>query len=202
MVRIEKVHYKPVPVRSLLLEMKDLSELMIDLAYSAALFHDQKLAEEVLELEEHVDSLAYLLGMNAMLAARDAKDAEALIGVSKVAAATDKISDAAADLAMIVLRDVGIHPIIREAFRRVEERLARVRVKSNSVLAGKKLKELELASRIGVDIIAIKRRGRWIINPNGDDRIEADDVLIARGAPSGVKSLKRLAWGAAQNLEG
>jgi uncharacterized protein with PhoU and TrkA domain len=31
----EKVEYRPVPVRELLLEMKNLSELMIDLAESA-----------------------------------------------------------------------------------------------------------------------------------------------------------------------
>lgn len=75
--------------------MKDLSEIMIDLAYSAALFHSRELAEEVLELEKRVDSLTYVLGMNAMLAARDAGDAESLLGVTKVASATDKISDAA-----------------------------------------------------------------------------------------------------------
>ena len=75
---IEKVEYKPVSVRDLLVEMKDLSELMIDLAYSAALFHSKELAEEVLELEKRVDTLTYILDMNAMLAARDAGDAESL----------------------------------------------------------------------------------------------------------------------------
>ena len=32
--QFEKIVYKPIPVRKLLLEMKNLSELMIDLAYS------------------------------------------------------------------------------------------------------------------------------------------------------------------------
>ena len=102
MVRLEKIEYKPRPVRDLLIEIKDLSELMIDLAYSAALFHSHELAEEVLELEKRVDTLTYILGMNTMLAARDAEDAEALIGVYTVATAADKISDAAADIATIV----------------------------------------------------------------------------------------------------
>jgi hypothetical protein len=35
MPHFEKIEYKPIPVRELLLEMKNLSELMIDLAYSA-----------------------------------------------------------------------------------------------------------------------------------------------------------------------
>jgi uncharacterized protein with PhoU and TrkA domain len=201
MVRLEKIEYKPRPVRDLLIEIKDLSELMIDLAYSAALFHSHELAEEVLELENRVDTLTYVLGMNAMLAARDAEDAEALIGVYVVATAADKISDAAADIATIVLQKIGIHPIVREAFQKVEERLARAKVEVNSILAGYKLRELELAAKIGVDIIAIRRKGEWIINPEGDETIDKDDVLIARGAPLGVEELKGLAGGAIQEFE-
>ncbi|UCF58796.1 MAG: potassium channel protein [Candidatus Bathyarchaeota archaeon] len=201
MVRLEKIEYKPMPVRDLLVEMKDISELMIDLAYSAALFHSRELAEDVLELEEHVDTLAYILGMNAMLAARDAEDAEALVGVSVVAAAANKISDAAADIAAIVLQEIGIHPIVREAFQKVEERLARVEVKRRSILVGQKLGELELAAKIGVDIIAIRRGKEWIINPKEDDTVDREDVLVARGAPLGIEEFKGLADGTVQKLE-
>ena len=62
-------------------ELKNTSELMIDLAYSAALFNDKELAEDVIELESRIDTLAYLLDMEIMVAARDAEDAEKLIGV-------------------------------------------------------------------------------------------------------------------------
>lgn len=201
MVRLEKIEYKPMSVRDLLVEMKDISELMIDLAYSAALFHSQELAEEVMELERHVDTLAYILEMNAMLAARDAEDAEALVGVYTVAAAANKISDAAADIAGIVLREIGVHPIVREAFRKVEERLSRAEVDPSSVLAGQTLRKLELAAKIGVDIIAIRRKGEWIINPKGDQIINEEDILIARGAPLGTEELKGLAGGTIQKLE-
>lgn len=202
MVRLEKIEYKPMPVRDLLVEMKDISELMIDLAYSAALFHSRELAEDVLELEEHIDTLAYILDMNAMLAARDAEDAEALVGVSVVAAAANKISDAAADIAAIVLQEIGIHPIVREAFQKVEERLARTEVKPSSILVGQKIGELELAAKIGVDIIAIRRGKKWIINPKEDDTVDKEDVLVARGAPLGIEEFKGLADGTVQKLEG
>ena len=196
-----KIEYKPISVREALTEMKDLSEIMIDLAYSAALFHSRELAEEVLELEKRVDYLAYMLDMNAMLAARDAEDAESLIGVATVAAATDKISDAAADIAIIVLKEIGIHPIVREAFEKVEERLARAEVKSTSFFVNKKLGDLELAAKIGVDIIAIRRRKDWIIDPSEDEAILEGDVLIARGAPLGVDELKGLAEGKIKEME-
>jgi len=201
MDELEEVQYKPIPVRRLLVEMKDLSELMIDLAYSAALFNSPELAEDVLELEKKVDNLALLLKMNVMIAARDAKDAKDLLGVSLVSSAADRISDAAADIAYIVLRGIGIHPIVREVFKRVEERLGRFKVESNSILAGKKLRELRLASRIGVDIIAIRRGREWIINPKGGDEILKGDILIARGSHSGIEELEKLARGALKELE-
>jgi len=193
MARLEKIKYKPISVRDLLVEMKDLSELMIDLAYSAALFNSRPLAEEVIEMERQVDNLAYLLDMSAMLAARDAKDAESLVAVSVVAGATDKISDAAGDIATIVLREIGIHPIVREAFEKVEEQLSRAEIQKGSVWANKTLRDLELAPKMGVDIIAIRRNKEFIINPEHDELVLEGDVVIARGAPLGIEEFERLA---------
>ncbi|MCD6446206.1 potassium channel protein [Candidatus Bathyarchaeota archaeon] len=197
----EKIEYKPVSVKKLLVEMKNLSELMIDLAYSAALFNDKELAEEVLELENRVDMLAYLLNMETMIAARDSKDAEDLLGVSAVASATNKISDAAADIAAIVTQNIGVHPIVSEIFQKVEERLARVKVSENSILIGKKIGELDLAARIGVDIIAIRRNSEWIIDPKENEQIKFEDTLIARGAPEGIAEFKKLAEAKLKKLE-
>lgn len=197
----EKIEYKPIPARELLREMKDLSELMIDLAYSAALFNDKELAEDVLELEKRIDTLAYHLEMITMIAARDAKDAEALVGVSKVASATDKISDAAADIAAIVTQSIGVHPIVSEIFERVEERLAKAVVYEESILVGKEIGELELAPRMGIDIIAILREKDWIINPKKEEKLKAGDILIARGTHEGLKELKELCGGKPITLE-
>jgi uncharacterized protein with PhoU and TrkA domain len=193
MPHFEKIEYKPIPVSDLLVEMKNLSELMIDLAYSAALFNDKELAEDVIELESRIDTLAYLLDMEIMIAARDAEDAETLIGVSTVASAADKISDAAADIAAIVTRNIGIHPIVGEIFENVEERLMKATVKEIS--------ELDLAARMGVDIIAIRRNKDWILDPEETEHILLGDTLITRGAPLGIKEFKDLAEGRLTKLE-
>ena len=195
MTHLEKIRYKPISVKKILREMKDISEVMIDLAYSAALFNNADLAREVMELEERVDTLSYLLNMNAMIAARDAGDAEALISILTVAAATNEISDAAADIAKLVLLEIGIHPIVREAFRRIEEQLIRVVVKPGSKLVNKKIGDLDLAAQIGVDIIAIRRVKKWIIDPKDDEMIRENDVLIARGAPMGIEKLQAMVEG-------
>lgn len=188
-------------MRDALTEMKDLSELMIDLAYSAFLFHSHELAQEVLELEERVDYLAYILNMSAMLAARDAEGAEALTGIFSVASATNEISDAAADIASLVFREIGIHPALREAFQKMEERLSHESVKPSSILTTRTLGDLDLAARIGVDIIAIRRGKKWIIDPSEGETIVGGDALIARGAPHGIETLRGLASGAINELE-
>jgi uncharacterized protein with PhoU and TrkA domain len=199
--RFEKIEYKPVPVRDVLLEMKNLSELMIDLAYSAALYNDRDLAEDVLALERRVDNLSYLLEIEIMVAARDAKDAEALIGVSIVASATNKISDAAADIAAIVTRNIGVHPLVGEIFEKVEERLMKVTVKANSEIVNKKICELDLAARMGVDILAIRRDNDWILNPKEEEKILQNDILITRGAHKGILKFKDIAEGKLAQLD-
>jgi uncharacterized protein with PhoU and TrkA domain len=196
-----KIEYRPISVREALTEMKDVSEIMIDLAYSAALFNSHELAEEVMELEKRVDYLDYIINMNTMLAVRDAEDAEHLTAVTTVAAATNKISDAAADIAAIVLKDIGIHPIVRKAFEQVEERLTRAIVKPDSILVNKKLGDLELAAKIGVDVIAIRRKREWKIDPEDNEKILEGDVLLARGAPNGSDELKAIASGKLKKME-
>jgi uncharacterized protein with PhoU and TrkA domain len=191
----EKIKYRPTPVSDLFLEMKNLSELMIDLAYSAALFNDKDLAEDVIELEKRVDTLAYQLEMTIMIAARDPRDAEALTGISTVASAADKISDAAADIAAIVTQNIGVHPIVSEIFENVEEHLAKAKIGDDSPFIDKKISELGLAAKMGVDLIAIRRNTDWMLNPAGTEQLRIGDVLIARGVSSGIKEFTALAEG-------
>ncbi len=196
---VERVEYTPVSVRETLIQMKDISELMIDLAYSAALFNNRGLAEEVMELERKMDTLVYVLNMNLMLAARDKEDAESLAGVAKVGSLTNSISDAAADIAGIVLNNIGIHPIVREVFQRTEEHLARVQVVESSILAGKTVEDMDLAAEVGADIIAVRRGRYWMINPE-KEIVLPEDMLMARGTAEGLEKLQRAARGEVTEL--
>jgi uncharacterized protein with PhoU and TrkA domain len=200
MIKVKKTEYRPAPVRETLIQMKDISELMIDLAYSAALFNNRELAEEVMELESKVDDLVYLLNMNLMLAARDKYDAETLAGVAKVGSLTNAISDAAADIASLVLHGIGVHPAVREVFQRAEEHLARVVLSEDSILTGKTVDDLDLAAEVGVDIMAIRRGMHWHINPD-KEILMPEDVLVARGTDEGLKTLVKAAQGEVDTLE-
>ena len=63
-------------IKNLLIEMKNMSELMVDLAYSAVLFNSVDAAEEVLTLENRVNAMNYEIKKESLVAARSYEDAE------------------------------------------------------------------------------------------------------------------------------
>src|SRR5216110_2361568 len=105
--------HEPNTVKDLLVELKDASELMVDLAYAAVFFNEEDLAEEVQELEERMDGHLRRIREVAMLAARSPEDAEAMAGVLHIAAAIEKIGDAASDMARVVQARLGIPDALR-----------------------------------------------------------------------------------------
>ena len=106
----EEIEYEPTSVKDLLTEMKDTSELIVDLAYSAVKFDSEDMAKEVRELEFKMDKLLYQIRLAAMLAARTPKDAEQLSGILQVAAAAENISNAAGDIANLLESEIAIRP--------------------------------------------------------------------------------------------
>ena len=192
---LREIEYQPIPVKTLIIEMKNLSELMIDLAYSCVLFNDKDLAEEVMELEKRVDYLSYLLLMNASLAVRDKDDAEQIAGIMKVASSANKISDAAADIAGLITRNIGIPRILQLAISQAEEIVGRAVLLSKSVLVDKTLAEINLEEEIGCDIIAIQRHVKWTIHPPDSWQLQKGDRVIVRGASESIEKLQRLATG-------
>ena len=65
-----EMRYTPRNIQETLLERTDISELSIDLAYSALLAGDQELATEIIELESRVDVLEYHARIALMVAAK------------------------------------------------------------------------------------------------------------------------------------
>ncbi|HNR44865.1 MAG TPA: potassium channel family protein [Methanofastidiosum sp.] len=187
--------YKPVSVKDLLVEMKDISELMVDLAYSSILFKNKEIAEDVTELESRMDELNYRIRVTAMLAARSVEDAERISAVLQFASASEKISNAAGDLSNIILRDMKIHPIVYEALEDAEEQIEKYQVSPKSKLSHMTLKKAELGSRIGTYIIAVKRKDSIKYNPSKGFVIKEGDILIARGSNTGLEILKSICSG-------
>jgi uncharacterized protein with PhoU and TrkA domain len=151
-------------------------------------------------MEERVDYLGYLLLMNASLAVRDKKDAEQIVSIMKTASAANKISDAAADIAGLVLHDIGIPGILWLAVSQAEEILGRATILKESMLVGQTLADINLEEEIGADIIAIQRKRKWTINPPESFEIQKSDRVIARGSADSIKKLQRLAAGELEEI--
>ncbi len=178
-------------IRNCLVEMKDLSSLMIDLAFSSVMYNSEDIAEEVYLLEEKMDDLTLKVKKLALRAAKKEDDPESLLSIIDLADINERISDAAYGVSDIILHDIEPHPIIIEIMKDTEEELGRVRVHKGSILVNKSLAQLKLPSKIGTRILAIKRGSRYIYNPGKDDTIKEGDVLIAVG--SDLDKLRELA---------
>jgi uncharacterized protein with PhoU and TrkA domain len=183
---VDDVEYEPVSVKAVLAEMKDTAELLIDLSFSAVLLGSDEVAAEVLDLEERMDVLQMKARMSLLMAARNPEDAEALAPVLGVVGAAEKISDAAGDIAKVVLEDVGLPDAIRSALPEAIETLVRTDVAADSALAGRSLGDLDLETTTGVRVIAVRRGGDWLTNPDRETVLGGGDVALLRGPEEGV----------------
>jgi uncharacterized protein with PhoU and TrkA domain len=182
----KKIEHCSQNMKELLVGMKDTSELMLDLAYSAMIYDDEDIAEEVIRLEEKMDTLEYYMKITAMLAARRIDEAQQLAGVLKAASAAENIANAAGDIANIVRLKMGIPPELKADIREAEETVARITVDANSPIIGKTLGELKLEIETGMRVIAIRQGSSWIYDPQNDTTILAGDILFARGHDEGL----------------
>ena len=184
---------QPRNVKELLTEAKDASELMVDLAYAAVFFNEEDLAEEVEELEERMDGYLRRLREVAMLAARSPEDAEAMAGVLHIAAAIEKIGDAASDIARVVQANIGIPDALRPDLRHADEVVGRVKVREGAQAVGQSLRQLMLPSEIGMWLIAIRRGTEWEFDPGPDTIVSEGDVLVFQGPEDGVNLIREIA---------
>lgn len=184
---------EPKTVKDLLVELKDASELMVDLAYAAVFFNEEKLAEEVGRLDDRMNGHLRRLRTVAMLAARSPEDAEGMAGVLWIADAIQKIGDAASDVARVVAARLGIPDALRPDLRHADEITARVRMREDGVAVGRTLRELSLPTETGMWVMAIRSDLRWEFDPGPDDVLGDADVLVVRGPEEGINLLRELA---------
>lgn len=183
----------PRNLKSMLSEAKDASELMVDLGYAALFFGDANMAEEVQELEERLNGLVHEMREVCVLAARSPHDAEQMSSVLHVVAAIERMGNAAVGVSRIVTHRLGIPAALVADLAQAEEVSHRVRVREESGLAGRSLAAVELPVSLGMRVMAIRRGKEWIIDPDGDELLLPDDVLIVRGTAAGIGELRVLA---------
>ncbi len=176
----------------ILIEMKNLSEVAVGLAYSALLYHDAGLAREVVAIEDEMDEMRYRIERWVLLAARHIEDSSRLRGVLHLATASETIADCAMEMVWMVEKREEIHPVLSAAVGESDEIVLKLTVSPNSPADGKTLKALQLETETGMYALAVNRSGRWTYRPRASYILRGDDSLLATGAPEGLEPLAGL----------
>lgn len=175
-----------------LVELKDTSELMMDLAYSSLLFKSRELAEEVQILEERMDNLHTEFELLVLASIPNPEESKDFLGLIRLGVVTEKIADAASQIAEVVLRGPEPHAVLRLVIEEAAETVSRVSVSKTSSLVGRTLREAQIHEKTGMWILVIRRGEEWI-RPKPNSVINAGDILVASGYAKGKRSLQRIA---------
>ena len=175
-----------------LVEMKNISEVAVGLAYSALVLRDQGLAAEVNHLEDRLDEMMERLELWVLRAAHERVDPSGLRGLMHLAQAAEEIGDAAQQMVWLIEQGEELHPILALALGDADEVVVRVPVAEGSQADGHSLKELCLETETGFFVLAIRRGGRYIYRPQPTVVLAPEDELIATGPDEGHTHLAAL----------
>ena len=177
-----------------LVELKDTSEMMMDLAYSALLLNSRYLAEEVRLLEDKVDRLHTEFELLVLSSRVGSQETRGLLGLIRMGVVTERIADAAAEIAEVVLRGGEPHPVLSMVIQDAEETVETAELGEGSLLTGKTLKEARIPEETGMWVLVVKRGDRWI-RPRPDLALQIGDVIIASGYAEGEEDFQGLVSG-------
>ncbi len=167
-----------------LVEMKDVSGIAVDLAYSALATGDKVLAAEVHHLENRLDDMRESLELWVLQAAKSIEDTAELRGLLHLATAAEDIGDQANQMVWAVEKG-ELHPILEIAIGDSVDVTVRYPVREGSRVDESTLAELELNVEPGFVVLAIRRNTRYIYRPRGSIKLMAEDEIIAVGPKEG-----------------
>ena len=175
-----------------LVEMKNLSEVAVGLAYSALVLRDRGLAAEVEHLEDRVDDMKERLELWVLRSADGQIDPSPLRGLLHLAQASEQVTDAAQRMVRLVTDGEELHPILAVAFGDSDEVVVRVPVAAGAPAEGKSLGSLRLETETGFYLLAVRRGGRYLYRPRKEVVLQEGDELIATGPDEGHTILAHL----------
>lgn len=184
---------RPNNLRSMLAEAKNLSEVMVDLAYASVYFGDIEMAAEVSELEDKMNELVHDMRQVCVLAVRRPREAEGMSSVLQVVSAIERIANDAVDISRIVTHKLGIPAELVADLSEAAEISHRVLVSDGSHLANRPVSDFELPVATGMRIFAVRRGRQWVTSIDGAFIMLPGDALFLRGSPDGIVRLRELA---------
>lgn len=174
-------------IKENLLEMKNLSELMTDLAYSAVFLRDKHLATEVIKIYRQIqemqkDTLKFLFRIKE-------SEEERMFIIDL----TNSIRELAYQAVRIARLSTQSFPsIIHDVLRESDKRIIVETVSRRSIIANKTISDSEIRTKTKATIIAIKRKNVWISNIDDKIKILPGDQIVAVGRAGSETLLKEL----------
>ena len=175
-----------------LVEMKNISEAAVGLAYSTLSLRDTGLAAEVRHLSERLDEMKDHLQLWVLRAAKQDTDLSPLRGLLQLASAAEELGDQANHMVWLIADDYELHPIVKVALGEADVVAAKVPVAAGSTADGSRLAELHLDIEPGYSVLAVRRDNRYLYRPRGYVRLQPGDELIAIGPHEGRNRLAEL----------
>ncbi|MEC9395743.1 MAG: TrkA C-terminal domain-containing protein [Actinomycetota bacterium] len=186
-----------------LVDMKNLSEAAVGLAYSALVLGDRGLAAEVGHLEERLDEMKDRLELWVLGSAAEGLDPSSLRGLLHLAEAAEDLGDQAKAMVWLVEEGEEVHPILGIALGEADEVVVRFPVADGSAVADATLKDLQLNIEPGFTVLAVRRSGGYRYRPRGGVRLNAGDEVIASGPEEGQSLLAAMCgWELVEDDEG
>lgn len=175
-----------------LVEMKNVSEASVGLAYSALLFNDQSLAAEVTHLEDRLDEMRERLELWVLRAAAETVDPSPLRGLLHLGGAAEEIGDAAQQMVWLIEQGEEMHPVLAAALGEADEVIVRFPVAEGSPLDGAKVLGTHVGDDTGFRLLALRTGGRYEYRPRRGVSLHSGDEIIGVGPDEGRRHLAEL----------
>lgn len=178
-------------IKENILRMKDMSEIMADLAYSAVFLQDKKISAEVKRLYQEVQKLEEdTLKMLFKIKESDEKR----MGILNITGFIKNIANSAVQISNLV--DSERFPsIIKDILKESDKRVLTETIVGKSPLVGRTIGGSRVEMYTKAKILAINRKKKWIFDINDETRLINKDLLVAAGDAEAEKMLRDVANG-------
>ncbi len=173
------------------MKIKNISELMVDLAYSAVFLQSRHISDEVMKMEKQVDEIATDT-LKHIFKVKGSEDNRVRM-VELMDFITD-ITRAATHIAQLAHKG-SIPDFMKNILSETDKRIMTIEIKKDSILANNTVGASLVRSRTGANIISIRRGEEWFFDINKDTELRPEDVIVAVGRKDSEKLLKNFADG-------
>jgi len=185
--KLRSLKYQPISIAEALRKLSTYLHTVIEIGTYMYIFSDTVVAKHIANLENTVDEVAHQLLIHmAVVVGHNVDEAWKAVPIYVYVLGVDKVMDSFKDLAMSVLRRCSPSPSVASYLSYLSD-VAVVPVPGSKV-EGSTTDDLE--EIFSVEVLAMLRRGSWIVNPH-KERIERDDIVYVKGFKENVAEMCR-----------